>query len=112
MTQDIAAAHTDALTDSTPAPETAVPGGDISAREAVRRAVAELGADAELDDVLAHLQAKYGLCPPRGTAQSYLSLAAKTPATDPRPNRAAAVVRANSPPTTKASSRPAPPSTR
>ena len=63
--------------DSTPA--------DISVREAVRRAVAELGADVELDDVLAHIQSKYNLCPPRGTAQSYLSLARKD-ARDGLPN--------------------------
>ncbi len=77
MTQDSAEAHTDALADTTPPPESAAPGGDISAREAIHRAVAELGPEAEIDDVLTYLRAKYGLCPPRVTAQSYLSLARK-----------------------------------
>jgi hypothetical protein len=80
MTHDNAEPQTDdrnGVADATPATETVAPPGDISAREAVRRAVAELGADAELDDVIAHLQSKYNLCPPRGTVQSYLSLARK-----------------------------------
>ena len=91
MTHDIDEPHSDALdsaADATPAAETTATPGDISAREAVRRSVAELGPDAELDDVLAHIQSKYGLCPPRGTAQSYLSLARRDardgPLTEPR----------------------------
>ena len=64
----------DGIAEATPAAETTATPGDISVREAVRRAVAVLGPDAELDDLLAHIQNKYGLCPPRGTAQSYLSL--------------------------------------
>jgi hypothetical protein len=80
MTHDNAEPQADdcnGVADATPTPETTAPPGDISVREAVRRAVAELGADAELDDILAHLQSKYSLCPPRGTVQSYLSLARK-----------------------------------
>ena len=91
MTHDLAEAQTDGIdsdADDPPSPETATPVGDISAREAVRRAVAELGADVELDDVLAHIHSKYVLCPPRGTAQSYLSLTRKDardgPLTEPR----------------------------
>jgi hypothetical protein len=80
MTHDNAEPQADdrnGVADATPTTETAARLGDISAREAVRRAVAELGADAELDDVIAQLQSKYNLCPPRGTVQSYLSLARK-----------------------------------
>lgn len=91
MTHDIAEQPSDALhgvADDTPTAENSASPSDISAREAVRRGVAELGADAELDDVLAHIQNKYGLNPPRGTAQSYLSLARKDardgPPTAPR----------------------------
>jgi hypothetical protein len=51
--------------------------GEISAREAVRRAVGELGAEVEVEDVLAHVQGKYGLDPPRATALAYLSEAKK-----------------------------------
>jgi hypothetical protein len=76
MSHDNGVPGTDTL-DATPTVETAAALGDLSVREDVRRTVAELGADAELDDVLAHIQSKYGLCPPRGTAQSYLSLARK-----------------------------------
>ena len=80
MTHDLADPQSDTredVADATPSKETTAAPGDISAREAVRRVVAELGADAELEDVLAHIQSKYGLCSPRGTAQSYLSLARK-----------------------------------
>ena len=101
MTHDNTEAQADdrnGVADATPTDESIAQPGDISAREAVRRSVAELGAEAELDDVLAHIQAKYGLCPPRGTAQSYLSLARKDardgPPTEPqrrgRPRKLAA----------------------
>jgi hypothetical protein len=62
MTQDIAepqAEDRNGVADAMPTAETVAAPGDISAREAVRRAVAELGPDAELDDVIAHLQSKY-----------------------------------------------------
>ena len=61
MTNDNVPAHHDAhdgVADATPTAESAAPPSDISAREAMRRAVSELGADAELDDVLAHIQSK------------------------------------------------------
>ncbi|MGH2509716.1 MAG: hypothetical protein ACRDHZ_20240, partial [Ktedonobacteraceae bacterium] len=80
MMPDIAESHHDALDSvsyTTPTPDTATPPSDLSVREAVRRAVAELGPDAELDDVLAHLHTKFALTPPRGTAQTYLCLARK-----------------------------------
>lgn len=80
MTHDNAEPQADdrnGIPEATPTAETTASPGDISAREAVRRAVSELGADAELDDVIAHLQSKYNLCPPRGTVQSYVSLARK-----------------------------------
>ena len=80
MTHDIAKAHTDALDDAAdPAPtaESAATSGDISVREAVRRVLTELGPDAELDAVLTRIEAQFGLCPPRGTVQTYLFLARK-----------------------------------
>jgi hypothetical protein len=79
LTQNISEAHTDALdgnADPTPPPES-TPSGDISVREAVRRVLAELGPDAELEAVLARIESQFSLCPPRGTVQTYLSLARK-----------------------------------
>lgn len=58
-------------------PDNAAVSGELSVREAVRRTLAELGDDAELDEVLAYLDTKFALTPPRGTVQTYLSLARK-----------------------------------
>jgi hypothetical protein len=58
-------------------PEPAPAAGDLSAREAVRRALGELGPDAEVEAVHAHLQSRFGLTPPRTTVQNYLNLARK-----------------------------------
>lgn len=80
MTQNTAEPHSDALDDAidpTPSPESATASGDISVREAVRRVLAELGPDAELDAMLARIESQFGLSPPRGTVQTYLSLARK-----------------------------------